>query len=51
MKRGRNIHDLSENGCGLDPELRQHSFSVLVWVPLAVAMATVKCHDAGGCVT
>lgn len=39
-----------KQGCGLDPELRQHSFSVLFGVLLVVVMTTVNCCGAGGCV-
>lgn len=37
-------------GC-LDPELMQHSFSVLVCAFLVVVMAVVNSYGAGGCVT
>ena len=36
--------------CGVDLELMQLSFSVLVWAFLVVVMATISWHDIGGCV-
>ena len=49
VKRGRNVHDFSENIGVVCSVLKQHPFSVPVCPPPAVAMATVNGHGAAGC--
>lgn len=41
---------IQKQGCGLDPALRHHAFSVFVGALLVVVTAIVDCQSAAGCV-
>ena len=50
-KCGRNFHELSENRCGLDSEMMQLSYLVLVLAFPILVLAIINCHGIGGFVS